>query len=243
MGQALLTRAAELGYPQAQFKLAWRYDDGEGVTKNVDSAMHWYRRAAESGVTDAQLNLGVLLEGLDTPDSLNEAVFWLGLAAEEGETKAMTVLASIYFRGPHAIDQDMDKACLLLEQAIQCGDVAAKHLLYVIKGAPGLSSTGDTDLPDDAAAVLECAQDATDAMAYLNIARAKLCSGEYAEAAYWLEIAAEQGVVYAQVELGAMYLDGLGVERDRDKARFWLTQAAEKGNLQAKTAIQMMGPA
>ena len=40
-------RAAEQGYPDAQFNLGMSYEFGEGVDQDVGAAIRWYRKAAE----------------------------------------------------------------------------------------------------------------------------------------------------------------------------------------------------
>jgi len=37
------------------------YYNGDGVAKDAEQAVSWYRRAAEAGHTDAQFNLGAML--------------------------------------------------------------------------------------------------------------------------------------------------------------------------------------
>jgi TPR repeat protein len=41
---------AENGNVQAQYKLALMYEKGEGVEASFDKALHWYDRAAKSGL-------------------------------------------------------------------------------------------------------------------------------------------------------------------------------------------------
>jgi hypothetical protein len=60
---------------------------------------------------------------------------------------------------------------------------------------------------------------------------------DYAEAARWYRMAAEQNFVEAQVRLGAMYLLGRGVERDLAAAAAWYERAAEQGDVEAQNAI------
>ena len=48
--------------------------------------------------------------------------------------------------------------------------------------------------------------------------------------AKWLEKAAHQGHVDAQLFLGSFYLDGEGLKKDRTKALFWLKKSAEKNS-------------
>ena len=49
--------AAELGNVKAQFKLAWCYEKGVGVKRDVDAAVRWYRKAAAQGDAAAQTAL------------------------------------------------------------------------------------------------------------------------------------------------------------------------------------------
>lgn len=53
----------------------------------------------------------------------------------------------------------------------------------------------------------------------------------------WLTEAAEAGLVHAQYELGKIYRDGRGVEKDALLAAAWLTRAAEQGSDVASYAL------
>jgi len=55
-----------------------------------------------------------------------------------------------------------------------------------------------------------------------------------------LYASASSGDMEAQTELGYMYRDGDGVERDGDKAVEWLTKAANQGHTKAKFALGLM---
>jgi TPR repeat protein len=52
--------------------------------------------------------------------------------------------------------------------------------------------------------------------------------------------AAKSGDVDAQMILGEMYLDGIGVEADHQKAFFWLSKAARNGDAQAQYLLGFM---
>lgn len=56
------TPLAEQGDPNAQYKLAWMYDFGNGISENNSKAVIWYRLAAEQGHVSAQYNLGVMYD-------------------------------------------------------------------------------------------------------------------------------------------------------------------------------------
>lgn len=57
-------------------------------------------------------------------------------------------------------------------------------------------------------------------------------------AAEWMEKAANQGLVDAQVVMAAMYDKGMGVIGDRDKATQWYEKAAAKGH---GTSLAILG--
>ena len=59
----------------------------------------------------------------------------------------------------------------------------------------------------------------------------------YKKAIEWYKIAAEQGDVHAQYNLGAMYQRGQGVERDYKKAAEWFEKAANQGLVDAQHIV------
>lgn len=70
-------------------------------------------------------------------------------------------------------------------------------------------------------------------IAQYKLGMAALENGDPAEAAKWIQAAAEQDVAIAQYELAILHERGLGTTRDVDAARSWHERAAENGNIQA----------
>ena len=66
-GLAWLYKAANSCEPWAMFYIGNCYRRGDGVDKNIDEAIHWYKKAAEYGDEDAPNVLKEL--GIDVPDS------------------------------------------------------------------------------------------------------------------------------------------------------------------------------
>ena len=60
-----------------------------------------------------------------------------------------------------------------------------------------------------------------------------LLSGDAVKAAPWIASAARYGLIEAQVRLGQMFLDGVGVPRDDGAGLSWFLCAAKKGSCEA----------
>jgi len=81
-----LLRKAEEGDAAAQYRLAYCYQTGTGVTRNPDECVRWYTLAAMNGHAASQHNLGVLyLKGDGVEKDYEQAYTWGVLAAENGD--------------------------------------------------------------------------------------------------------------------------------------------------------------
>ena len=86
------------------------YDNGKGVTKNLQEAIKWYKKAAEQGDADAQFNLGVMYEnGEGVTKNLQEAFKWYLEAAEQGNARAQNNLGIMYENGK-GVQMDIQQA-------------------------------------------------------------------------------------------------------------------------------------
>src|SRR5688572_16889874 len=68
-GQALAAyrKAAEGGYPQAEYAVGLMTEAGHGIKADKKAAVEWFRRAAEHGHAEAQVRLaGELIKGAAT---------------------------------------------------------------------------------------------------------------------------------------------------------------------------------
>ncbi|HEY8034609.1 MAG TPA: SEL1-like repeat protein [Methylobacter sp.] len=57
---AQLQREAQAGDPDAQYNLAYMYENGIGVPKNEAKALELYQQAADQGHSEAQNNLDAM---------------------------------------------------------------------------------------------------------------------------------------------------------------------------------------
>ena len=91
-------KAADAGLPDAQFEIANRYYNGNGVEINYQLAETYWLAAAEKGHKGAQYNLGLLYDGsLSEGDFAQEqAGYWLEQAARAGDKEATAFLNQHY---------------------------------------------------------------------------------------------------------------------------------------------------
>jgi localization factor PodJL len=97
---ASLRAAAGRGEAPAQYEVAQRFAEGQGVPQNFTEAAQWFERAARQGLVLAQFRLGGLHEkGLGVRKDLEAARRYYVLAGEAGNGKALHNLAVLYAEG------------------------------------------------------------------------------------------------------------------------------------------------
>jgi TPR repeat protein len=123
---ATLTKLAQSGNTEAQFLLGKRYYSGDGVEKDFNEAVAWYRKAAQQGHAKAQDNLGeCYYNGEGVKKDLSEAVGWYRKAAEQGHAEAQYNLGSCYFEGD-GVEADVKQAVSWHRKAAQQGHAEAQ---------------------------------------------------------------------------------------------------------------------
>jgi len=120
-----LSRASS-GVAQAQCKVAFMYDSGQGVEQDDNEAVRWYRLAAGQGYAEAQCNLGVSYEvgkGVERDEA--EAATWYRLAAAQGYARAQCNLGRMYMSG-RGVEEDFEEAVRWYRRAADQGDADAQ---------------------------------------------------------------------------------------------------------------------
>jgi hypothetical protein len=73
---------AQAGDPDGEFDVAYDYETGQGVPRDLATAAFWFRKAAEQGDARAQYNLALLYNtGQGVPQDYAEGYFWSEIAA------------------------------------------------------------------------------------------------------------------------------------------------------------------
>lgn len=126
---AWYARSAAGGYAPAQTNLAYQYQTGDGVPKNLTAAAGCYGKAAAQGFANAQNALGYLYQnGLGVPQDDVRALHWFGLAAVQGLPAAQNSLAAAYEMG-RGTPQDLGQAAHWFGLAAAQGEPNAQNSL------------------------------------------------------------------------------------------------------------------
>ncbi len=84
----------------AQYEMALRYADGEGVSQNYRDAMAWFAKAAANDNGNAQWKLGLgYIKGIGVPHDERKAAVWFKRAANHGNIRAQSALSDLYLSG------------------------------------------------------------------------------------------------------------------------------------------------
>jgi TPR repeat protein len=121
-----LRTQAEQGDAWAQLNLGAAYDNGIGTPRDVEQAIHWYQKAAEQGLAEAQFNLAHIL--VDEDISATAAAEWMAKAAAQGMVDAQYLMGVIFAEGI-GVARDDDEARRWLQRAIDQGHAEAAQFM------------------------------------------------------------------------------------------------------------------
>jgi len=95
---------------EADYANGLKYERGDNVTVNYQTAMEWYRKAADAGYPPAELSVGILyMSGRGTPKDPKQAADWFRRAAEHGLPEGQVQLAGDTLSGVATADGKPDK--------------------------------------------------------------------------------------------------------------------------------------
>ncbi|PFH33322.1 Sel1 repeat-containing protein [Besnoitia besnoiti] len=211
--------AARLGHPDALFRLGKMVERGQaGLLADITKAANLYAEAAELGHADAQVAVGYACEhgSCGWQRDYQQAILWYQKATAQGSPTAANNLASMYYHG-RGCPQDFEKAAELFKNAAAGGSTNALYNLGVCY------EFGHGVTAEDSDRALQLYQKAAHAghvkaagalgmlLFRLSVASGKP-AGDYAKAAKWLRVAAEQKDADAAFGLGQLFEAGLGTE-------------------------------
>jgi TPR repeat protein len=227
----------------------------EAAARNDDAkALLWFRKAADQGNANAQLNLGTMyLTGRGVPKDDAMALSWFRKAAEQGIASAQFQVGNSYLLG-RGVARDEAMAMTWFRKAAELNDAWAEFQL-------GNMYRDGRGQPRDFPQAVICFQKA----AAQGISGAELVLGvmylrgegvtpDPQAAMSWFQKAAGHEVLandpnaaplnvvkaQAQFMVAAMYEEGVGVPKDITQAISWYRKSAVLGNVGAKTNLALL---
>lgn len=206
-----------------------------GFDEEIESAIKWFRKAADAGHNSSMWALTGLYE--DGEDIAN-ALYWQIKAAEAGHEGAQRGLKVQHDRG--GLDVDDEQVFNWYVWSAEHGHVWAQLFL-----AEAFRHGADVDQDYEQAVYwyrLAAEQGNAEGQWRLGSMYEEFFGVEHNDdlAVYWYQMAAEQGDVEAQWLLGGMYEYGRGVIPDIGQAESWYRKAAEQGEERAQKSLDEM---
>ena len=125
----LITKA-DAGDSEAQFKVGYAYDYGNGARSSSDKAKKYYSLAAQQGHAEAQNSLGSIYQA---EKSYAEAKSWYEIAAAQNHPQGTNSLGNLYDLGL-GVPQDRNKGFELYSHAADLGLSEAMWNLAIMYG-------------------------------------------------------------------------------------------------------------
>lgn len=185
---------------------------------------------AASGNAKAGYDLGQCYAiGNGVPVDLAESTRWFGKAAEQGLVIAQSRFANALLNG-WGVTQSTSEAMAWYQKAAKHGDTLSAYMLGELYEAGG---------------PIEAIKQPDGTFIGGPVPQSAGIPKDFARAAYWYRVAANQGgaaapvsvVANAQNSLGRLYALGEGVPQDYREAYFWLSLAEANGNTSATDGV------
>ncbi len=125
--------AAKKGDPKAQNTIGLCYSSGNGVEKNKEKAVYWYRKSAEQGYSIGEYNLALRYHnGEGVTQDYEQAMYWYRKSAEQGVADAMNNIGVLYKYG-RGVKKDYGQAVSWFQKAADKGNKKGKENLEKTK--------------------------------------------------------------------------------------------------------------
>lgn len=237
--------AAQQGLAEAQFALAFMWEQGQGTGQDYPEAVKWYAAAAEQGYALAQNSLGdMYFYGHGVKQDYSMAVKWYTAAAHNKLTLAQNNLGYMYEKG-YGIARDFQKAMFWYKTAAKHGNADAMYnvgMLYYqgwVRAEDSALGPALRELERGKLGELCTAGEVSSEHSELGLEHGEFGPEHYEagleadgddEAVKWFEQAAQLEQRQAQNILGVLYFYGRGVPQSMAEALKWFKLSAANGD-------------
>ncbi len=188
---------------------------------------------AESGNAAAQFRLGQsYMLGIGIDKDINKAIIWISKAAQMHNHNALCHLGYYYENGMGVQKDEFQAYSFYKKAALKGHPDAASFLANCYLN--GIGTVPDTL---KARAWYEKCAENGDYVAQNNTGQLYYIAHDYEKAIYWLTKASRKSK-NASEQLGYMYENGIGTDKDPQKAKEFYRKSYELGNISVKDKIQ-----
>lgn len=226
------------------FDLGVIFEEGRyNIQKNYNTAVKLYSLSAQNDYMRANYRIGILYEagGYDLNSDLQKAKEYYTLAAEAGYINAQTSLGKLYEKNGTGHKADLEKAReWYLKAAKQYDPVAQTALGILYQQGKGVTINAIEAEKWYKRAIRNNYKTANP----LTLTNLAILYSEFeevkddAKTLDLLNYAANQEYAKAQYLLGKKLFNGVGINKDEEKAKFWLKKAARLDNEEAKRFLK-----
>lgn len=124
----LFKMADKSGDVYASNSIGYFYENGIGVSKNLNRALFWYKKAAKNSDVCAYSNIGILYREMG---NIRRSKFWLLKAAQADDGDAFLELARLYINGKN--EKNTRMAIKYLKMASHSDSITPSGLQEVLK--------------------------------------------------------------------------------------------------------------
>jgi len=252
----LYQKAANQGNAAGQNNLGLCYENGYGVTKDLNQAIAWYKKAADQGNLNAQaaldrlqnnpplkpVDVAVLVRQADKYSDNGQydiAYPFYKQAADQGNAYAQFAIGYCYEEGM-VVTKDYNQAVEWYQKAANQGYEGAQNRLGICYE----EGKGVTQDYNQAAYWYQKAANQGNSGAQTNLGACYILgqgvTKNYSQAVYWYQKAADKGETLAEKTLAGCYEKGLGVTKDINQAIYWYKKAADQGDAESKDSLKRL---
>lgn len=230
---------AAAGIPESMYSIARLYRDGKGVARDPATAYRWFLKTAQQPrathigfnykITDAQWEVGSMLyNGVGVTRDPRAAAGWLRLASDAGSPNplAQQLLATMYDTGDGVARNPAEAVALYRKATQRDYPYAMTQLGMHLRQGVGVARNEVEAMQWFRKAADRGYAAAEAALGYGYMSDLGGVRKDYQKAAFWLDRAARQGDLSAQINLATLHANGWGVKSDMERARQLLSQVA-----------------
>ncbi len=224
-------------------ELQWaeKYQFGKGVPQDLAQSVYWYRKAADHGDPNAQVQLGYFYDkGIGVQRDPVESAKWFARAIGGGSPTAKLDLAVLYLRGT-GVPHDPELALNFLDELARKGNARAEAYL-------GIMYQNGFGVPQDQSMAerwfLKAAKgNGPEGLFGMGVLYSASPHHEhdFGKAIEFMRRSAQAGYIPAMHALGVLLIDHPEIARKHnDEALSMLTRAAEAGSWRASAALGLL---